>query len=279
MNKELLINAIGRIGSAIVDEAEDYRPIRKNRKKTAWIWAAAAVCLCATVTLISRNAFTRRTSNELTVCFAGEARQGYVDYRKTAETGRVTITDELKNLMNEHKGSNYRFTVRVIDANGADRAKIYDACIAPLELRDPNGDNRESFLNSGVIFELTREQVYAIKGSPEFALIIAPAALKINEEYLNTTDRGKLDVYVFPKNEVLELRNRYEDVDVWQKACKERALELLDGLSEEYGIRRGELKDHRDITGTFRAELDTELVARLLKDERVKFVYVTDTIE
>ncbi len=279
MTKELLLNAIGCVDSAIVDEAEDYRPIRKNRKKPAWIWAAAAVCLCATVTLISRNAFTRRTSNELTVCFAGEARQGYVDYRKTAETGRVTITDELKNLMNEHKGSNYRFTVRVIDANGADRARIYNACIAPLDLRDPNGDNRESFLNSGVIFELTREQVYAIKSTPEFALIISPAALKINEEYLNTTDRGKLDVYVFPKNEVLELRNRYEDVDAWQKACKERALELLDGLSEEYGIRRGELKDHRDITGTFRAELDTELVARLLKDERVKFVYVTDTIE
>lgn len=280
MNRELLINAVGCIDSAIIDEAENYRPMRKNRKKSVWIWAAAAAaCLCVTVMLVSRISFKHEMNAELIICFAGEAMHGYVDYREIAETGKVTITDELETLMNEHKGSEYRFAVRVIDANGADRAKIYDACIAPLDLRDPNGDNRESFLNSGVISELTRKQVYAIKSSPEFALIISPAALKINEEYPNTTDRGKLDVYVFPKNEVLELRNRYEDDDAWHNACKERALELLDEFSEEYGIRREELKDHRDITGTFRAELDTELIARLLKDERVKFVYVIDTME
>jgi len=271
-----LIEAIGNIDSGIVDEAENYRPVRKKR---AWIWAAsaAAACLCLAVVMIfSRTSIVDNIDAQVNVYFAGTAANGYIDYREIAEKGKVTITDELKALMDEHSEpfdmfkeypSNV-FDVRITDAGGAEREKIYAACLRPLGLRE---EKYEQFINSGLV-TLSKKQIYAVEGSPELALIIAPAALVINEEYTKTVGRDTLDVWVFLNDGLDGIRKGCTDDEQW-KEIEESVLEFFGKYTEDYGIKREDIIDYRERTGTFHAELDTELVARLLADERTNSIW------
>ncbi len=71
-------------------------------------------------------------------------------------------------MFGEH--SENAFGVRVTDANGADAAVIYSACLSAIGV---SNDEHERFISSGII-TLSKKQIYAVKGSPELALIIAP---------------------------------------------------------------------------------------------------------
>ncbi len=269
-----LIEAIGNIDCGIVDEAENYRPVRK---KHAWIWAAAsAACLCLAVVMIFSRFDGVVEDNSVNGFWAGTAVNGYIDYRKIAEKGKVTITGELKALIDEHSEpfdmfKEYPtnvFDVRITDAGGADAETIYAACLRPLGLRE---EEYKRFLNSGLV-TLSKKQIYAVKGSPELALIIAPAALIINEEYTKTVGRDTLDVWVFLNDGLDEVRKGCTNDGQW-KEIEERVLEFFGKYTEDYGIKRRDIIDYRERTGTFHAELDTELVARLLSDERTKSIW------
>lgn len=269
-----LIEAIGNIDSGIVDEAENYRP---KQKKRAWIWAASAACLCLAVVMIfSRTSIVDNMDEQVNGYFAGIAVNGYIDYREIAEKGKVTITDELKALMDEHsepfdmfkENPSTVFYVHITDADGAEREKIYVACLRPLGLRE---EEYKRFLNSGLV-TLSKKQIYAVESSPELALIIAPAALVINEEYTKTVGRDTLDVWVFLNDGLDEVRKGCTDDEQW-KEIEESVSEFFGKYTEDYGIKREDIIDYRERTGTFHAELDTELVARLLADERTNSIW------
>lgn len=264
----VIVRAVGCIDGALIDEAENYRP---KRRMPAWIWAVPVACLCLVVALSVRHPDTAQlASSQVAVCFAGTPEHGYVNYRELAENGKVLITDELKDAFIESKDikdcERVEFMVRIIDANGAGS----DVISSVLGL---SGDKREEFIRNGVVVNLSEKEIREIKGSPELALIIAPVALRINEEYLRTIDRDRLTVDITVNNELRERKDQYSDVDEWQKACNERTLEILSELSEEYGIS---IEDGEEIQNSFADyawELDIETVARLFADERVLYIY------
>lgn len=363
MKYELLVNAIGCIDGTLIDETENYRP---KRKTPVWAWAASAACLCVVVMF---SMFANRMSSSetaLMICYTGKAEHGYVDYRARAETGKVLITDELKSLMDEHKEPlfgdhvySYEFMVRIIDANGA--AVSLDR-LSSIKL---SGEEREEFIRSGRV-TLSSKEIYSIKGSPDLALIIAPAAIAIDEEYLNTAGRDLLDVWVTLKFDE-EFLNEYEYLEEYDRLDGEARYKLIEGqitqffekefgdhveldedfkkfleeydsfdietrhrnfvehfsrlmyrkctehgvdgdgirayreygghvdldmefesfiheervyryfekYAEDYNIDIDNIKEYREVSGTFNAELDTELIARLLQDERTHAVYVS----
>lgn len=361
MKCELLINAVGCIDGALIDEAENYRP---KRRIPAWIWAAAsAACLC--VVVLFAASFSNRTvcEAELMICIGADA-HGYIDYRERAETGKVLITDELASLMNKNEDTRcrkYEFSVRITDANGASRDEISLSCLIPLGIND---QERTDFISSGVI-TLSRKEIFAIKSSPQMALIISPSIVGIGEEYLNTVGHESINVWVALEFDDEFLRE-YEYMEEYDRLDGETRLELIEGqisrffetrysvqveLDEEFKefleeydrldtetrhdsfvreISRffyekyteqmvngdsvknyietfgdaaldGEFKEflHKErvfgffkkyaedngidvdgikeyTSGTFNAELDVELIKRLLQDERTRSVYATD---
>lgn len=213
---------------------------------------------------------------------------GYVDYRERAETGKVLITDELQALMKEYKDEkpligawdccSYVFEVRVVDANGASASDIYYTCIQPLGLR---ADDTAAFFTEQLV-NLTSDEIKSIKGDPRFALIISPAALVIDEEYLKTVEPDTLDVYVILDTGEETPGLWYEDEkgvhcfdeQKWEEFEAPRITKFFNEYADDYGIDRESLKDYRENTGTFRAELSTELIARLFADERTRFIYM-----
>ena len=194
MKNDLLINAIGCIDGSLIDEAEDYKP---KRRVPVWIWAASAACLCVVAFIVSRvlplKLYSTIGINAELIVVVGARSGSYIDYRERAEAGKVLITNELATLMDErghrHK---YRFSVRIIDANGARRDEISYSCLLPLRI---NENKRMDFIKSGVV-ELSREEINSIKCPPQMALIIYPSRLSIGEEYLDTVGKSALDVWV-----------------------------------------------------------------------------------
>ena len=277
MKCDYLISAMGCIDGALVDEAEDYKPARKNH---AWIWAAAsAACLLMVAAVIFQlsGIGIEHTDDVLCshskLCWAGYAEHGYVDYRAAAEQGKVTITDELKALLDENKepvvtienGCEARvlFSVRVYDAGGARGVDMFKTCLGPLGFRY---DEYESFAENGII-TLTREQILNVKCPSEFSLVIAPEKLVINEEYLATSGRETLDVQVYSI--------------AWSKIPREELDETIGNVAEflaeyanDYGIDRESMIEYSESTGMFRAELNTKTIAQLLDDERTEMICV-----
>lgn len=193
MKNDLLINAIGCIAGSLIDEAEDYKP---KRRIPVWIWAASAACLCVAVFIALRvlpSQLPITASSAELIVVVGARAESYIDYQERAENGKVLITDELATLMDErgHR-HNYRFSVRITDANGARRDEISYSCLLPLGIRD---EERMEFIKSGVVV-LSREEINSIKCPPQMALIIYPSRLGIGEEYLDTVDKSALDVWV-----------------------------------------------------------------------------------
>lgn len=285
MRTELLVNAVGFIDSSIVDESETHRPARK---KHIIIGVAAAACLCLAVVFVfglnRRDAIWVEAA--LNIHFVGIPEHGYIDYRERAEPGKVLITDELQAMMEEYKNErplfgawqdSNEFLVRIVDVNGASASEIYSAFLQPLGLHD---HDTESFF-TGQLVTLTSEEIKSIKGSPEFALIISPPALVIDQEYLNTVGRDTLDVYVLidtgkgtPVWYEDEKGVHTFDEETWETVEGPRRTKIFNEYISDYGIDRDKIKDFRDSTVTFRAELSTELISRLLADERTKFIYV-----
>lgn len=264
MKCDILVNAIGCIDSAFIDEAENYKP---KRKMPVWIWAAASVaCLCCVVFFAAR--FTARPQSvcvEVITVIAGEAVNGYVDYREFAETGEVLITDELKYEIARSKSKDYKdyesinFYVRIIDANGADNHAI----AAALWLD-------ETFIRDGTVV-LSEDEINAIKGIPGMALIITTEYIKVNDKFLNTVGCDTLDAEVIIKLDYDWLRKHYKGglaTEYWE--WRDNYVSgLVNEYAEDYGINYD-----REIWAGFCAELDTELISRLLQDERTSVVLI-----
>lgn len=279
MRCDYLVEAIGCIDSSIVDEAEDYKPVRK---KHAWILAAAsAACLLIVGTVIFRQSVGHYTGDAcLKSIFAAAPVHEYVDYAETAERGKVTITDELKALLDECEepppvlfGNSdvcgWIFPVHITDADGASRYHILKNCIQPLKI---GKWNEEEFLRTGHL-DLTKKQIYSIKCPPECTIIIAPSMIVLNEEYLSTVTRDTLNVNVYPTT-----WNRAIDDDPYDS---DKEAELIAAFFDEYtkdnGIDRERIKEYYEYSGCFKAELDKETIARLLADERTHMVcFITD---
>lgn len=259
MRCDYLIRAMGCIDGTLVDEAEDYKPARKNH---AWIWAAAsAACvlmIAAVILRLSRISIDHvDASLSYKVCLAGYAEHGYVDYRAAAEQGKVVITDELKALLDENKEPTVKmenghkatvlFSVHIYDAGGTSAEYVFITCLAPLEIRY---EEHEGFFESGII-SLTREQILNVKCPSELSLVIEPQLVEINEEYLDTIGTDTLKVRV-----VLS-------------ACNESETFMSDfginGVSMEYGGEHGL---------SFIGEFDVELIAQMIVDPRTIIVCI-----
>lgn len=209
-----LVNAIGCIDGAFIDEAENYKP---KRRMPVWIWAAAsAACLCVVV-LFGARLTERPCEHVLRVVVGANAENGYVNYRERAEMGKVLITDELLSLMDKNKDTRCtkaEYSVRITDANGA--AVPFDCLPSTKKL---SGDERVKFAQKGIV-DLSRKEIYAVKASPDLALIISPVYLGIDEKYLNTVGRDSLDVWVsieFDK----EFLEEYEYMDEYDRLDSE----------------------------------------------------------
>ena len=276
MRCDYLVEAIGCIDSSIVDEAEDYKPARKNH---AWIWAAAsAACLLIVGTVMFRQSVGHYVSDScLKGILAAAPVHGYVDYAETAELGKVTITDELKAELDKCEEPptvffydsdmcGWIFPVHITDADGAGRYHILKTCLAPLNIGEAN---EEEFLRTGDIM-LTRKQINSIKCSPYCKVVIAPSMIVLNEEYLETVTRDTLDVrdYAYSREQALE---------DWVEE-KERILKFFNEYTEENKVDRESITEYSESSGVFRAELDKETITRLLADERTTMVcFITDS--
>ena len=276
MRCDYLIRAMGCIDGALVDEAEDYKPARKNH---AWIWAAAsAACvlmIAAVILQLSGIGIDHIDTDDVyfKVCFAGYAEHGYVDYRAAAEQGKVTITDELKVQLDENKEPTVKaedgkeatvlFSVHIYDAGGASAEYVFITCLAPLEIRY---EEHEGFFESGII-SLTREQILNVKCPSELSLVIAPEKLVINEEYLETAGRETLDVQVYS---IAWSKIPHEELD----ETIGNVAEFLAEYANDYGIDRESMIEYSESSGMFRAELNTKTIAQLLADERTEMICV-----
>lgn len=275
MRCDYLVEAIGCIDSSIVDEAEDYKPARKNH---AWIWAAAsAACLLIVGTVIFRQSVGHYVNDAcLKSTLAAVPVHEYVDYFETAERGKVTITDELKALLDKYEEPfvpfghsdmcGYIFNVHITDADGGSRYHLLKTCLEPLKIGE---GNEEDFLRDGTLM-LTKKQIYSLKCSPYCKVIIAPSMISLNEEYLSTVTRDTLDVRVYAYS-------GEQAMEDWDEE-KERILKFFNEYTEENKVDRESIMEYSESTGVFRAELDKETIARLLADERTTMVcFITDS--
>lgn len=261
----VIVRAVGCIDGALIDEAENYRP---KRRMPTWIWAASAACLCVVVFFAARYAIRREavlTNDSVGVwVIAGEAVNGYVDYREQAQTGKVLITDELKDAMIRSKEikdcESIMFQVRIIDANGAGN----DVIASVLGLR-------EEFIRDGTV-TLSEDEINAIKGVPGMALIITTEYIAVNDKYLNTAGRDTLDVEVIIKLDYDWLHKQYKggDATEYWEWRDNYVLERVTEYAKDYGI-----DIDREVWAGFWAELDIELISRLLQDERTDIICVS----
>ncbi len=273
MNKDFLTEAIGNIDVDIIDEAENYRPIRRSR---AWIWASAA-CLLITGMLVFPRFIDGNSiaDNSGSVQGAGEASGENSGYGDPAVNSSVRITPDLTRLMEAYADyPGYTFPVHIYDANGAHSDVVWDTCLEPLGMRS---EQRESFLANGTAM-LTGAQINAIKGSPQLAVVIdGPKDIEVTEEYLKTVN-GPLKVWVFTNlglDEALVGHEGEERISFAEEYIDEHFSEY----EKDHGLNREEFEYFGIFTGTFTAELDKEKVAELLADKRSASISVSPESE
>lgn len=283
MKCDYLIRAIGCIDDALLDEAEDCKPARKNH---AWIWAAvSAACLLLIVGVVSLRSAGHvlilpiEDTALYAVSFTGGKAERYTDYSAIAEKGKVTITDELAALLEEHKEptvktpdghkANVFFGVHVYDASGADAEEVFKTCLAPLEIRD------EEFSENG-IYSLTREQIYAVKGSPWLRLVIEPRLIEINENYLEGIDTDTLKARVILNADIEKL---VEGADVGDRAAviEEYASALSDEYTRDFGISGISAEYSGAYNISFIGEFDLDLIAQMMSDPRTESVCIDNS--
>lgn len=282
MRCDYLIRAMGCIDGALVDEAEDYKPARKNH---AWIWAAAsAACLLiivGAVSLRSAGHFLIKNLDSaayVAVRFGGKAER-YTDYAAIAEKGTVTITDELKALLDENKEPTVKmenghkatvlFNVHIYDAGGASAEYVFITCLAPLDIRY---EEPEGFFESGII-SLTREQILNVHCPSELSLVIEPSLVEINEEYLDTVDTETLKARVILDVDFEELLEGIDNVDR-PVVIEEHISALSDEYTRDYGLNGISAEYSGPYEASFIDEFDIELIKQMMNDPRTKSVCI-----
>ncbi len=274
MRIDFLNEAIANIDFEIVDEAENYRP---ERKKHAWIPASAACLLIAGVLVFPRfiDVSNNNAVSEGRVHFASTSNGENSDHSEIDKTISVSITDELQNMMEDFKNSpNYKFYVRVYDANGAHSEVVWDECLKPLGL--PSSD-KEKFLQIGVA-SLTKAQINAVKGAPQLDVVMDYGGeVTITEEYLKTVN-GPLNVWVFTNSGIDEALVGHEGEERIE-FCEKYIDEFFSEYEKDHGLNRKDFKYFGIFTGTFRAELDRGKVKELLDDERSGLISISPETE
>lgn len=282
MRCDNLIKAIGCIDSALVDEAENYRPKRKNH---AWILAAAsAACLLLIVGAVGLRSTGHFLIGDNDTASYGVVRLGgkaerHTDYSAIAEKGTVTITDELKALLDENKDPTVKtpdghkaevfFGVHVYDAGGASAEDVFKTCLSPLGIRY---EEHEGFSESGII-SLTREQMLSVKCPPQLALVIEPWLVEINEKYLDTVGTDSLKVRVILS---VDLEDLLEGIEVGDRPAviEEYTSALSDEYTRDYEINGISAEYSGAYNVSFIGEFDVELISRMMTDSRTERVCI-----
>ncbi|MCM1307328.1 MAG: hypothetical protein NC223_01875 [Butyrivibrio sp.] len=220
--------------------------------------------------------------------WAGDGDQIWKDYSEQAVKGSIILADELKAVMEKSDNTADVFAVRVTDTAGASKEEIYNAFVKPLGIA-------EEFMESDVIF-VTAEQINALVCPPELALVlylkIKPYKdIWIDQEYLETAGTEKIQVNVLLKfNDGAVLAKYKEELDALEGNDEERLIlqrsiikkevaQIIDTFLNDYGISYEEVKTGI-YTSQFTAELEPELIVRLLMDDRIEGILkTTDTLD
>lgn len=212
------------------------------------------------------------------VIWANSDDQIWKDYTEQSTKGSIILADELKTMMERSESPADIFAVRVTDTTGASDEDIYNNFVKPLGID-------EEYIETGVIFA-TAEQINSFVCPSNLALVLYFAVkpyedVWINEEYLETAGSEKIKVNVLLKfngdavlakykDELDALENNDEErLAFRQSIIKKEIAQVMDVFLDDYGISREEVKAGI-FTSQFAAELEPELIANLLKDERIE---------
>lgn len=210
--------------------------------------------------------------------WAHDGDQIWKDYSEQSVKGSIILADELKIMMEKSENAADVFAVRITDTAGASREEIYNTFVKPLGID-------EEYMKTGVIF-VTEEQINTLVCPSELALVLYLVVkpyedVWIDEAYLETAGAEKIKVNVLLKfNDSAVLAKYKEELDALedndeermtlQRAIiKEEVAQIMNAFLNDYGISREDAKTGI-FTSQFTAELEPELIARLLKDDRVE---------
>lgn len=203
--------------------------------------------------------------------------QIWKDYAEQSVKGSIILADELKIMMERSGNAADVFAVWITDTTEASREEIYNSFVKPLGID-------EEYMETGVIF-VTAEQINAMVCPPELALVLRLGTIPyeevwIDEAYLETAGNEKIRVTIFincddkcvlakfkEQLEALE-GNKEEQQKLQRSIIDEKAAQMINAVLNDYGISREESVIVIALP-SFTAELESELIARLLKDERV----------
>lgn len=298
MKAERLLCAIGGISDRHIVEFAEVRPVMLL--KAIWIkMVAAAACLCfaviGAVVFVHNAPQGEQTGTDLP---QGETiwryrwsdfgdMEGKDDIGQSVK-GSILLEDRLKAAMEKSDNAADVFAVQVTETSGAAEEDIYNAFVKPLGVD-------EEYMKWGLIFA-TAEQIRSLVCPPEFAIVLRLSVkpwedVFIDEEYLKNAESGRIRVAIYLEDHSDEILAEYkEQLDALKangdddKAYRLRvsiltgtADQMIESFLSDYGISHYEGENNPHFIPRIIVELDTDLIARILEDERV--VYIVDMTE
>lgn len=217
------------------------------------------------------------------VIWANSDDQIWKDYTEQSAKGSIILADELKTVMERSESPADIFAVRVTDTTGASEEDIYNTFVKPLGID-------EEYLETGNIYA-TAEQINSFVCPSNLALVLYFAVkpyedVWINEEYLESAGNEKIKVNVFLKfNDDAVLAKYKEQLEAVVDEEQQRRLqgEIIENeISQIIDLIENDYKFKASIKGIilpkFSAELEPELIAKLLKDDRVSSILLEQDI-
>ena len=292
MTAEKLMNAIGGISDRHIAEFANVKPVGMKSRLLKFVSVAACLCFIAigTVFFMKNSAAPHGGGSDIdaprpaeTVWGMGLGDMEWKDYAKLAEKGSVIITDELQIMMERSDNEEDVFAILVEEMTGGTEEEVYSTFVKPSGVE-------EEYMEKGVIYA-TAEQINSFVCPSELALVLylykePYREVIVDEEYLKTVGDEKIKVYVslvcdinalFDEHEELALFDE-DDEDDFQKLRRlridilaEEGDRIIDGLISDYEITC-EILGRASLLSSFTAELEPELIAELLADERVGFI-------
>lgn len=231
---------------------------------------------------VSQGAETNAPQPGETIWAYGED-QIWKDYTEQSVKGSIILADELKIMMERSENPADVFAVRITDTAGASEEEIYNTFVKPLGIN-------ENYMETGIIF-VTAEQINSLTCPSELALVLYLVVkpyedVWIDEEYLETAGPEKIKVSVFLEfNDAVVLDKYKEQLEALDDEEQQRRIkisiinteisQIIDGIVNDYGF---EILDKGIIIPKFIAELEPEIIAILLKDERISSILLEQDI-
>lgn len=292
MTAEKLMNAIGGISDRHIAEFANVKPVGMKSRLLKFVSVAACLCFIAigTVFFMKNSAAPHGGGSDIdaprpaeTVWGIGLEDMEWKDYAKLAEKGSVIITDELQIMMERSDNEEDVFAILVEEMTGVTEEEVYSTFVKPSGVE-------EEYMEKGIIYA-TAEQINSFVCPSELALVLylykePYREVIVDEEYLKTAGDEKIKVHVslvrdtnalFGEHEELALFDE-DDEDDFQKLRRlrieilaEEGDRIIDGLISDYEIPC-ETLGRASLIPCFNAELEPELIAKLLADERVGII-------